>query len=47
MFKHLLLTTDGTILSERAIHVGIELARSLGARVTALHVVAPFRMLTT
>ena len=46
MFKHLLLPTDGTILSERAVHVGIELARSLGARVTALHVIAPFQMLT-
>ena len=46
MFKHLLLPTDGTILSERAVQVGIELARSLGARVTALHVTAPFRMLT-
>jgi nucleotide-binding universal stress UspA family protein len=46
MFKHLLLPTDGTILSERAVRTGIELAHSLGARITALHVIAPFQMLT-
>ncbi len=33
MFKHLLLPTDGTILSERAVQTGIELAHSLGARI--------------
>lgn len=46
MFKHLLLPTDGTILSERAVLVGIELARTLGARVSALHVSVPFQILT-
>ena len=46
MFKHLLLPTDGTILSERAVLVGVDLARSLGARVSGLHVVQPFQMLT-
>lgn len=46
MFKHLLLPTDGTLFSERAVLVGVELARSLGARVIALHVTAPFQMLT-
>lgn len=33
MFKHLLLPTDGTILSERAGRTGIELAHSLRARI--------------
>ncbi len=46
MFKSLLLPTDGTILSERAVFLGVELARSLGARVVGLHVLAPFQMLT-
>ena len=46
MFKNLLLPTDGTILSERAVLVGMELARSLGARVSGLHVIPPFQMLT-
>ena len=35
MFKHILIPTDGSDLSHKAIAGGIELARSLGARVTA------------
>ena len=46
MFRNLLLPTDGTVLSERAVLVGVELARSLGARVSGLHVIPPFQMLT-
>ena len=46
MFKNLLLPTDGTMLSERAVLVGVDLARSLGARVCGLHVIPPFQMLT-
>jgi nucleotide-binding universal stress UspA family protein len=46
MFKKLLLPTDGTLLSERAVLVGVELARSLGGRVVGLHVAAPFQILT-
>ena len=40
MYRHILLPTDGSRLSEAAAGNGIELARSLGARVTVLHVVA-------
>ena len=40
MYKHILLPTDGSPLSESAALAGIELARKIGARVTALHVVA-------
>ena len=40
MYKHILLPTDGSPLSENAATAGIELARKIGARVTALHVVA-------
>ena len=42
MFKDILLPTDGSDLSLRAVALGIELARTCGARVHALHVVAPY-----
>ncbi len=38
MYKHILLPTDGSVLSEEASQAGIELARAIGAHVTALHV---------
>ncbi|MDO9072878.1 MAG: universal stress protein [Rubrivivax sp.] len=38
MFKHILLPTDGSALSRRAAATGVELARTVGARVTALFV---------
>ena len=38
MYKHLLLPTDGSALSQRAAASGVELARALGARITALFV---------
>lgn len=44
MYKHILLPTDGSILSESAAAAGIELARRIGARVTAMHVVAEPQM---
>ncbi len=34
MFKHILIPTDGSALSEAAIRAGVELARTVGARVT-------------
>jgi nucleotide-binding universal stress UspA family protein len=46
MYKHVLLPTDGSTLSERAVIQGIELARQFGARVTALHVSPRFHVLT-
>lgn len=42
MFKRLLLPTDGSDLSTRAVDTGIALAASLGAEIYAFHVVAPF-----
>jgi nucleotide-binding universal stress UspA family protein len=36
MFKHILLPTDGSPLSEKAIQEGLRLAKSLDARVTGL-----------
>jgi nucleotide-binding universal stress UspA family protein len=42
MFKHIMIPTDGSQLSQRALEGGIELARTLGARVTAFHVIPRF-----
>ena len=38
MYKHILLPTDGTKLSEKAIKQGVGLAQALNARVTAITV---------
>jgi nucleotide-binding universal stress UspA family protein len=43
MYKHILLPTDGSPLSQRAVREGIRFAESVGARITALHVTAPFQ----
>lgn len=42
MFKHLLLPTDGSQLSQAMIHKAIAFARDADAQVTAIHVIAPF-----
>ena len=42
MYKHLLIATDGSVLSNKAIEHGIALAKALGAKVTALTVTEPF-----
>lgn len=41
MFKRILLPSDGSELSLRAVDVGIELAKSLGASVHGFHVIPP------
>ena len=46
MFKHLLSPTDGSPLSEGAALKSIQFARTLGARVTAVHVSPRFHVLT-
>lgn len=46
MFKHILLPTDGSDLSQRAIEHGIALAKALGARVTGFHATPPFHVFT-
>jgi nucleotide-binding universal stress UspA family protein len=45
MFKHILLPTDGSPVSDKAIKRGIEFAKKIKARVTALHVVPDFRFI--
>lgn len=39
MFKHILLPTDGSELSESAVKTGVHLAKALGAKVTGLTVI--------
>ena len=42
MYKHILIPTDGSPLSEQAIRQGVALAKSLHARVTGVTVSPPF-----
>ena len=45
MFKHILIPTDGSKLSEAAVRAGIELAGDQGAKVTVLYVMPDYRAL--
>ena len=47
MFKHILFPTDGEAPSEAAIAPCLAFAKDIGARLTVLHVTAPFRVLST
>ncbi|MBP6901471.1 MAG: universal stress protein [Burkholderiaceae bacterium] len=46
MFKHLLLATDGSALSDVAIYKGLELARSTGAKVTGITVMPEYHLMS-
>ncbi|HVK54980.1 MAG TPA: universal stress protein [Burkholderiales bacterium] len=46
MFKHVLIPTDGSKLSEAAIQQGVRFARSINAKVTGLCVMPDFHVLT-
>jgi nucleotide-binding universal stress UspA family protein len=41
MYKHILIPTDGSELSQKGVRHGIELARAVKARVTSITVVSP------
>ncbi len=43
MFKNILVPTDGSALSRTAARQAVELAKKLGARITAFHVAVPYR----
>jgi len=45
IFKHILLPTDGSPLSDKGVQRGIAFAKRIKARVTAMHVVPEFRAL--
>jgi nucleotide-binding universal stress UspA family protein len=42
MYRHILVATDGSELSGRAIRQGVSLAKALHARLTAIAVIAPY-----
>jgi nucleotide-binding universal stress UspA family protein len=46
MFKHVLLPTDGSKLSEDAIRMGLQLAKTTNAKVTGFHVMPEFHVFT-
>jgi nucleotide-binding universal stress UspA family protein len=46
MFKHILLPTDGSELSEAAIQKGVQFAKSINAELTGFHVILPFHVFT-
>ena len=46
MFKHLLLPTDGSELSQEAVRKGLQFARESGARVTGVGVAPQFHVFT-
>jgi len=46
MFKHILLPTDGSELSEAAIVKGITFAKAIGARVTGFYAMPEFHIVT-
>ncbi len=46
MFRHILIPTDGSLLSDAALDSGLHLARDCGARVTVVAVTEPFVVLS-
>ena len=45
MFKHLLIPTDGSELSEAAIQAGVQFAKTINAKVTGFYAMPMFNML--
>lgn len=45
MFKNILIPTDGSEQSQRAVRTGVELAKLHGARVTGVHVIPDYHLL--
>jgi nucleotide-binding universal stress UspA family protein len=46
MYKHILIPTDGSELSNKAIRQGIALAKAVSAKVTGITVTIPFHVFT-
>jgi nucleotide-binding universal stress UspA family protein len=44
MFKHILIPTDGSDLSRKAVLYGVQLAKASGAKVTGLTIAEPYRV---
>ena len=45
MFKNILIPTDGSELSQRAVRMAVELAKLHQARITAIHVIPDYHLL--
>jgi nucleotide-binding universal stress UspA family protein len=45
MFKHLLIPTDGSELSQAAIQAGVQFAKSINARITGFHAMPKFHVI--
>jgi nucleotide-binding universal stress UspA family protein len=46
MFKHILLPTDGSAASERAVLATVRFAKEIGAKITGLHIVPEYHVFT-
>jgi len=46
MYKHILIPTDGSKLASTAVTHGIEFAKEIGAKVTAVTVTEPFHLMS-
>lgn len=44
MFKHILLPIDGSTLADKALRTGLDLAKSINAKVTCVFVALPYRL---
>ena len=44
MYQHILVSTDGSKLSRKAIVTAVNLARAVGARVTGVYVIPPYAL---
>ena len=44
MFKHILVSTDGSKLSKKAVQAAARLAKATGAKVTGAYVMAPYAL---
>jgi len=42
MYKHILVPSDGSAISMKAAKTAIRFANSMGARITAVHILAPY-----
>src|SRR3954469_21607072 len=45
MFKNILIPTDGSEQSQRAVQTGVELAKLHGSRLTGIHVIPDYHLL--
>lgn len=44
MYRHILIPTDGSALSDEAVGYGVQLAKAVGARVSVVTVIEPFHV---